>query len=283
MKLIVFETQLAGTMTEDAIAFEIASTLEGPAISCKVEKRDGLRVLVTVFPGPDLIVAAAQAGRHPRELFAAEIAAALNPDAVDQDLGALSREFESNGDPGAFGFDRTGGPSYGLYQLASRVGSVASFLKFIEFAGPRFFEALERAGGDAGARAPTAKFKAAWSKAAEDPDFAALQHAFIKSTYYDVFVDHVVNETGLDVRARHRAVQDVAWSTAVQHGQRNPIFRLALQGFQPSLVDDASLINAVYDERSRVDVHFQSSTPKIKKAVKSRFDNERVKALAMLA
>ena len=52
-------------------------------------------------------------------------------------LGDLSRLYESNGDPGCIsnGWGDAGGKSYGMYQLASRMGSVNSYLGWCKRAG----------------------------------------------------------------------------------------------------------------------------------------------------
>ena len=47
-------------------------------------------------------------------------------------IGELSKEYESNGDIGAIssGYNDAGGKSYGMYQLASAVGSVDAFIQW---------------------------------------------------------------------------------------------------------------------------------------------------------
>ena len=74
--------------------------------------------------------------------------------AEQEELGTLSRRFESNGNPGAIGRDTNGGWSYGLYQLSARQGTLGRFLRFIgqqpEFSAAA--AALEAAGGESAAR-----------------------------------------------------------------------------------------------------------------------------------
>ena len=74
-------------------------------------------------------------------------------------LGDLSRLYESNGDPGCIsnGWGDAGGKSYGMYQLASRMGSVNSYLGWCKRAGYWFADYLmEHEVGSAG-------FDTAWS------------------------------------------------------------------------------------------------------------------------
>jgi hypothetical protein len=116
---------------------------------------------------------------------------------------------------------------------------------------------------------------------AKDSAFNESQYEFIKQKYYDVQVT-ALKTIGLDVDARSVALQNVVWSVAVQHGMNTPLIKKALTGKTPSSLADDSIINAIYDERSNVNVYFASSTEGVKKAVKNRFVQERKDALAML-
>lgn len=289
MPIIITEQEFDPESDSDTLKDRIDEILKGTVISCKLEERDGKKLIVTVSPDLTMRKAAKDAGKHPRELFAADVNAALaSSDGLgpNSHLGKLSQKYESGGDAGAIGHDRTGGWSYGLYQLASNVGSIAAFLKFLAVADSDMAKELEAAGGDSGARAGTPQFKGAWKKlAGEQPRFAAIQHEYIKRIYYDTFVEHVKGQVGIDINERHAAIKDVAWSTAVQHGQKNRIFKLALDGILPNppqSISDASIIDAVYDERSKVNRHFKSSTQAVKDAVRNRFVDERQVAHGML-
>ena len=121
-------------------------------------------------------------------------------------------------------------------------------------------------------------FKSAWAELAGDPDFAVAQHGFIKSTHYDPLVSGV-RGFGLDIADRSGALQDVAWSTAVQHGVNGgvDVFRDALNGCDD--LPDNLLIPAIYKERRG---RFGKSTERVRDAVMRRFDAECNQAMAML-
>lgn len=200
------------------------------------------------------------------------------------ELGALSRRFEARGDPGAIGRDRTGGWSFGLYQIATLTGTLEAFLAFLgrrsEFAA--FAEGLRRAGGAAAATRGDAVFQRAWKSMALDPDFATAQHDFIQATHYAPYAK-ALSEHGLDVFVRSATLRDVAWSVSVQHGAgATGLFLRPWRSLGAANGDDAKLINGVYDDRSRVDVHFARSTDAVRKSVLARFKVERADALAML-
>ena len=210
------------------------------------------------------------------------------PLAATSSLGELSRQFESNGKPGAIGRDTTGGWSYGLYQLASLKGRVGDFLGFLRrhtTTHPPYadFEArLQAAGGDVGARQGTATFQATWKQLAADPSFTEAQHDFIKSTHYDPFITNLAT-VQIDLAGRSNVLHDVAWSVSVQHGPgKVQIFKRPWERIGPARADDRLLIDAIYRERSRVDVYFSSSTPKERQSVLKRFEKERAEALRML-
>ncbi len=95
----------------------------------------------------------------------------------------------------------------------------------------------------------------------------------------------------LHVDERSRALQNVIWSTAVQHGPGTRVVELAVK---PLLKDkaiadvtDAEIIRAVYAERGRQDdqgglVHFKGNSTAVQKAVARRFESELRDAMAAL-
>lgn len=193
-------------------------------------------------------------------------------------LGKLSQKYESNQRLGAIGFDKTGGFSYGLYQIASRVGTMAKFLKWLSGRFPDAWAVLKDAGGNDAATRGKASFKSAWRFLGRSrKDWAAIQHFYIQQTHYDPLVADLLRG-GLDVNSRSNALKDVVWSTAVQHGPNTNVVRLAYQRCVDRS-DDASLIAEIYKERRG---RFGSSTRKVRKSVMSRFDRELAEALEML-
>lgn len=199
-------------------------------------------------------------------------------------LGRLSARHESGSEgTAAVGYDRNGGTSYGTYQISSRQGTFASFLSFLDGQEPALAERLRRAGpaNTGGTRGAVPK---EWKAiAAEQPErFEALQEAFIRDSHYKPAL-RGVRET-LGVQEISPALQEVLWSTAVQHGPTGAkrLFgraaaEIAASGGDPR--DEAALIDTVYTLRKG---QFASSTPGVRAAVRSRFDDERRQALAML-
>ena len=193
-------------------------------------------------------------------------------------LGDLSKRYESSGNPAAIGYDRVGGWSYGEYQIACNTGTMSQFIAWLAEKYPEFAQRLQMAGGAKSASGGSMSFKSAWVELANDPDFAVAQHEFIKSTHYEPLVIGV-RRLGLDIADRSGALQDVAWSTAVQHGVRGGInvFRNALDGRDD--LPDSLLIPAIYKERRG---HFMNSTERVRDAVMRRFDAECNQAMAMI-
>jgi len=165
-------------------------------------------------------------------------------------LGSLSEIYESGGrGPGTVssGLRDPGGVSYGTYQLASKTGAVADFLRGEGVRWSREF--LGRAPG-------TAAFSAAWRKLAarEAETFADAQHAFIERTHYRPVVSAVRQQTGLDLDARARSVRDAAWSCAVQHGRAAMVLGKAVTAAdrtapRTSAGYDRTLLEAIYAVR----------------------------------
>ena len=203
-----------------------------------------------------------------------------------QGPGSLSARFESgeNG-VGVIGYDEGGGTSYGLYQISSRAGTMTSFLDYLEDQAPQWAAKLRSAGrsntGSTGGAMPKE-----WKKiAAEDPErFAKLQHDFIEETHYLPALEEIQRRTGFDVEKQSRALQEVLWSTAVQHGARGAanIFSKAVeQGeLKGQSATEQKLIGSVYTARAK---YAGSLSSDLRDSVWKRFQEERSLALAMLA
>lgn len=194
-------------------------------------------------------------------------------------LGSLSARYESNGQPGAIGFDSTGGFSYGAYQIATRTGTMAGFLGFLASKEPAMAAALNHAGGNAGALAGTPAFKEAWRALASDAAFFDAQHAYIEASHYQPFANRLQSDFGLQLPKRSAALRDVVWSVAVQHGPNNKVFENALRGADVSMLSDREIIDAVYTERANLQKYFSSSREQVKLALAARFEDERERAL----
>ncbi|MCX4309690.1 MAG: chitosanase [Desulfovibrio sp.] len=200
-------------------------------------------------------------------------------------IGKLSAKFESGGDGiAAVGYDRTGGTSYGKYQIASAVGSMAGFLSFLDEQAPDLSRRLRKAGpSNTGSRrgAMPDEWRAI---AAEQPQrFERLQEAYIRESHYDPAVKAITQRTGLEENTLSAAMREVIWSTAVQHGPAGAarIFERAdgLSGKPTDADYERNLIRNVYNVRAR---QFGSSTAQVQNAVRNRFHEERELALGML-
>ena len=203
-----------------------------------------------------------------------------------QEIGALSSHFESGGQgPGVVGYDHSGGTSYGTYQISSRAGTMKHFVDYLSEQAPDLAGKLKAAGaantGSASGRMPDV-----WKKiAASDPvRFSKLQFDFIEKSHYAPALQEISQRTGLDVSKAPRALQEVLWSTAVQHGPNGAakIFTKAIGHAQAGngRVKLDQLIGSVYALRAG---QFGSSGGEVQAAVRNRFREEGRLALAMLS
>ena len=202
-------------------------------------------------------------------------------------LGNLSKKYEvGDRGPGTVsgGHGDPGGVSYGSYQLASKFGNAR---KFLAREGKRWEE--EFASLDEG----TEPFSAVWKAIAErEPTvFHDAQHDFIQRTHFEPQVAKIRSLSGIDVMTCSHALQDVVWSTAVQHGAQSGLIGniLSALGKGPGDADfDAHAITAIYAERGRTNfagnlVHFTSASAAVQRGVARRFRNELNDALDLLA
>jgi hypothetical protein len=202
------------------------------------------------------------------------------------ELGSLAARFES-GDSGvgAIGYDKRGGTSYGIYQISSRAGTMQRFLDFLEEQAPDWARRLNTAGpSNTGGR--SGAMPSEWQRIAKQaPErFARLQHDFIEETHYLPAARAVYERTGIDIEKHSPALQEVLWSTAVQHGARGAarLFCKALdkENVNGKTMRPEALIDVLYSVRGK---QFGSSSSQVQAAVQRRFAEEKTLALAMLA
>lgn len=195
-------------------------------------------------------------------------------------LGSLSAKYESGGrGSAAIGWDRTGGTSYGKYQLSAKQGSYQEFINYASQQGPEgaaFAAKLKAAGsGETGSRNGAAP--EVWREfAKQNPELLhKWEHGYIKSSSYDPIFKKLDPEIQ-QVVSQNPALQEVLWSSAVQHKNYTPgIFKKA---WAKSNGDPETFISEIYKERG---TRFPSSTPEVRASVQRRFVNEAKQALAM--
>ena len=193
-------------------------------------------------------------------------------------LGALSGQYESNGDPGSIssGVGDSGGVSYGVWQLSSKVGSLSSFMIWLSSEQPDFFSSLDTARKLDGDVFGT-NFNTTWKTLGLDNyhEFYELQHKYIKCKYYDILINSLMSTGSYETRLRSFAVRNVLWSTAVQHGASGAIN--IINKFK-TITDINQFINCIYTERSNVDLYFPLS-PTLHDSLINRFLDENADAL----
>ena len=226
--------------------------------------------------------------QRPAPVAQPELALTRNPTA--EGLGALAAQFES-GEKGseAIGFDRTGGTSYGKFQISSRAGTMNRFLNFLAERDPAIADRLRRS-GPANTGSTHGRMPAEWVKiATEDPaKFERLQTEFIKKDHYQPAREKILSQTGVDIDTAKPALREALFSTAVQHGAGGAarIFNAAIDKFlhrsssaQGVKNFEQAVVSEVYTKRQN---QFGSSSGAVRASVRGRLNQEKNMVLAML-
>ena len=222
---------------------------------------------------------------------------ALTRNSTAQGLGSIAALFES-GDKGAaaIGYDRTGGTSYGKFQISSRAGTMNRFLSYLSEREPAWAERLRQA-GPANTGSTQGRMPAEWARiAVESPErFEKLQTEFIKKDHYQPAREKILEQTGVDIESAKPALREALFSTAVQHGASGAarIFNQAIDKFlgkpgaqaaAPAVSTAAkgfeqALVSEVYNTRQH---QFGGSSEAVRASVRGRLRHEKDLVLAML-
>lgn len=189
-------------------------------------------------------------------------------------LGSLSAHYESGRrGSSAIGWDSTGGTSYGKYQIASKTGTMAKFMDYLKKNNPEAYSRLAAAGPADGGK--NGAFAKEWQALASEGVLGNSEHDFIKKSHYDVSYSGIKNEGLKGMIGKSQALQDVLWSTSVQHGGAggSNIFNKVYKDG----MSEEELIRGIYAERG---TRFGSSTAKVRASVQNRFADESRRALA---
>ncbi|WP_420211390.1 lytic transglycosylase domain-containing protein [Burkholderia aenigmatica] len=215
----------------------------------------------------------------------------------DYDLGGLSTYYETSGrGPIAIsgGQGDPGGVSYGSYQFTSQTrqkhgppiigGRVKQFVSWSGFPWPNAFEGLTPG---------SSEFSDKWRELvkSDESKFHDAEHKFTRETHYDIQIQTIQDSAHVDMRYHSHALNDVIWSTCVQHGPSTDVITTAMSSLEPPTETrdyDVKLIDAIYAERGRKNsdgklVRFIHSSPDEQENVAKRFVSERVKAQQELA
>ncbi len=193
-------------------------------------------------------------------------------------LGDLSAKYESGSNGSStIGYDRVGGTSYGKYQIASNTGTFNSFVNFLKEKAPDIADKFsDIANANTGSK--EGEMPNTWKSVAtnESERFDKLQEDFIKKSHFDPAFE-TLEDSGLNTESK--TLQQVVWSTAVQHGATGAknILTKALNSI--SNLSEKDFISSVYDIRA---TQFTSSTPQVREAVQARLVAEKETALAQL-
>lgn len=194
-------------------------------------------------------------------------------------IGSVSGWFEAKNNPATVstGAGDFGGVSYGTWQLSSKAGTLAQYLKSSKY------------GSELSKYTPgTNAFNAKWKEiAARDPEgFQKDQENFIKRTHYDPCVAKL-KEIGLDVNKRSEAFKAMVFSTSVSLGAAGGFKSIKraieIAGLNPATASDEELINAIYDhEADSVGTRYRSSSLRVQNSRRNRAMTEKGMILNLL-
>lgn len=185
-------------------------------------------------------------------------------------LGKLSAEYESSGDPGICVMDTAaGGLQCGTYQISVATGTMDDFLNYLKDSYPQYYQKL------AGVPKTIGPFGNAWRALynSDKTGFAEAQHNYIGTTHYLDIANKIKKKYGYDVTQHNIAVQEMIWSFSVQHRGHTLEVWAKVIGTNGNNLSEKEIIERMYNER-------MVEWPLY---VKNRYIPEKKKALNLLA
>lgn len=189
-------------------------------------------------------------------------------------IGDTVARFESgNAGVSDVSWDKTGGSSYGKWQLSAKQGSMGEYLKWMQKKGGKEAEIANSILG----AGPLENGKNG-AAATEYKRQASMNGQLLEETQRQFILEKQVNPAlrSLPPELQQRinnsgAMKEMFWSTVVQHGQGGgaSIFKNIYN--QNRNASDEDLIKAIYADRGN---HFQSSTAETQASVRRRFKEE---------
>jgi hypothetical protein len=196
----------------------------------------------------------------------------------EMELGDLSAQYESgNRGSEAIGWDHAGGLSLGKYQIAFKPGTLRRYLDYCNLLYPEIYDQLEPLYKSIlpSSESKRCSFAAKWKELAAAGLLKDSEHKFIKSSHFDRAFELLPGLIQVKIAAS-MALQQVLWSTAVQHGAggaKKVFIRAHSLG-----IDKDEYIICIYNQRSR---RLGKLQPRIRSAVLQRYASEKKRALAI--
>ena len=204
-------------------------------------------------------------------------------------LGMLSAKGETDNGKNLFNnceADKTGGCSYGTYQIATGPGTMKDYLNYMKNKEEYkdFYNTLQQAGGFDAAKQGDDTFKSAWKNLSQNSEFLDSQHNFVLKNNYNTTINGINDIKGLNLDSRSPVIKDAIFSVSVQFGGKGGanLIRSAL-GNDASNFSDEDIINKIYDERGDTKSYFKGSSENMQNSIKkNRSIDERQRALELL-
>ena len=183
---------------------------------------------------------------------------------------AFAANFESGGNSMAIGYDKTGGTSYGKFQIASGPGTMGDFIGWLEKNGHGEAAKALQASGPANTGSQTGAMPETWKTLVHQGKITdAIQEQFIRENHVGPALAALPKEAQAAI-ANDPAMKAALFSTAVQHGPGGA-GRLLRKAWDASGGDKAAMLQNLYASRAG---EFGSSTAKVRASVQNRLLQE---------
>lgn len=188
-------------------------------------------------------------------------------------IGALSAKYESRGGNDTIGYDTSGGTSYGKYQIASKVGAMDEFVRFLNGHGYAHLGAILSAAKPYNTGSKYGACPDAWRAHADE--LAQPSEEFIVNNYFTNGLGASRHASLQEFIEESPTLRDVYLSASVNHGAGGA--NSIINGFYYEGISKREFITKMYAGRKTY-----TSGSSYRDALWNRYDEECQIALAML-
>lgn len=180
------------------------------------------------------------------------------------------------------GINDPGGKSYGIYQFASRVGTLKNFIQFFNQNYAKYFKDNAFQNLFNNVVLASDEFDKKWQFLAAHATliFGNIQHDFIAETHFNSLIQYL-SARNIQQDQLTPAIQESLWSLGVQHRKAITILQTTLDELN-TISDELEFIHCLYKHRAIYVQRLETLNALMKQSICARYQKECAEIIEVL-